>query len=72
MGSRRLLMRADAGAIEERHPKLHPVLLGEAEQALPDTQTYPADEGLSQRMKVCAARVQGPSSVGMERHLAPF
>src|SRR3954447_23082382 len=26
----------------------------------------------AQRMKVCAARDQGPSSVGMARHLAPF
>src|SRR3954470_1449497 len=26
----------------------------------------------AQRMKVCAARDQGPSSAGMARHLAPF
>ena len=39
-------MRTDAGAVEERHPELHPGMLSEAEQALPDTEAGPTDEGL--------------------------
>jgi hypothetical protein len=58
-------MRPHAGAVEERHPKLDPTLLHQVEQALPDTQASPADEGLS-------GPHQGPSSVGTARHLAPF
>src|ERR1700712_3459608 len=45
--SRGLLMRTDAGAIQERHLELHPGLLRKPQQALPDTQARPADEGLS-------------------------
>src|SRR4051794_8618495 len=44
---RSLLMRADTGAIQERHPELHTLLLRKPQQSLPDTQTRPADEGLS-------------------------
>src|SRR6195952_3888358 len=45
--SRGLLMRTNAGAIQERHPELPPGLLRKPQQALPDTQARPADEGLS-------------------------
>src|SRR5215213_3470264 len=40
-------MRTDVGAVEERHPELHAGPLRKPQQALPDTQTRPADEGLS-------------------------
>src|SRR5215204_7552596 len=46
-GTRRLLMRPDAGAVEKRHPELHTVLLGQPKKVLPHAQTRPADEGLS-------------------------
>jgi hypothetical protein len=39
MSSRGLLVRADVGAVEERHPELHAGLLRKPQQALPDTQT---------------------------------
>ena len=45
--ARRLLMRPDAGPVEKRHPEPNTALLREKQQALPDTQTRPADEGLS-------------------------
>jgi hypothetical protein len=44
--ARRLLMGTDAGAVEEGHAELDAALLGENQQALPDTQARPADEGL--------------------------
>jgi hypothetical protein len=46
MGSRSLLMRADAGAVEERHPELPPDMLSKPQQAFPDTKASPTDEGL--------------------------
>src|SRR3954471_966906 len=45
-GAGRFLMRPDAGAVQKRHPKSDPALLGEEQQALPDTQAGPAEEGL--------------------------
>src|SRR4051794_40063700 len=45
-GAGRFLMRPDAGAVQKRHPELDPALLGEEQQALPDTQARPAEEGL--------------------------
>src|SRR3954464_15949593 len=45
-GAGRFLMRPDAGAVQKRHPELDPALLGEEQQALPDTQAGPAEEGL--------------------------
>jgi hypothetical protein len=40
-------MRPHAGAVQEGHAELDPALLHQMEQALPDTQAGPADEGLS-------------------------
>src|SRR3954453_5562365 len=45
-GAGRFLMRPDAGAVQKRHPELDPALLGEEQQALPDTQARPAEGGL--------------------------
>jgi hypothetical protein len=42
-----LLMRPHAGAVEEGHSELDPALLHQVEQALPDAQASPANEGLS-------------------------
>src|SRR5215212_5693094 len=41
------LVGPDAGAVQKGHPELDPTLLGEEQQALPDTQVGPAEEGLS-------------------------
>ena len=41
-----LLVRADAGAVEERHPKLHATLLHQRKQAVPHPEPRPTDEGL--------------------------
>src|SRR3954447_12290507 len=46
-GAGRFLMRPDAGAVQKRHPKSDPTLLGEEQQPLPDAQARPANEGLS-------------------------
>src|SRR3954465_5062583 len=43
----RLVVSPDAGAVQKRHPELDPVLLGQEQQPLPDTQVGPADEHLS-------------------------
>ena len=40
------MVRADAGAIQERHAQRDPALLGRLEQALPDPEVAPAIEGL--------------------------
>src|SRR4051812_42055541 len=45
-GAGRFLMRPDAGAVQKRHPKSDPALLGEEQQALPHAQAGPAEEGL--------------------------
>lgn len=44
--TRRLLVGADARAIDERHPELHAALLDETEQTLPDPEPGPAVERL--------------------------
>src|SRR5689334_2871734 len=43
----RKVLRADAGAIQKRHPELDPALLGQMQEPLPHAQARPADEGLS-------------------------
>src|SRR3954465_11537076 len=45
--ARRLLVGADAGAVQKRHPELTPTLLGQEQQPLPHAQVGPADDGLS-------------------------
>jgi len=61
----RFLIGADAGAVEERHPKLNSLLLEQREQAFP----HPSRD---QRMKIYAAIHHGPRPSGTARHLAPL
>ncbi len=41
----RFLVRADAGAVEKGHPKLHALLLDQRQQPFPDPEPRPTDEG---------------------------
>ncbi len=59
------MVSPDVGPIKEGHAKRDAVPLHKLEQALPDALLRPAEEQLR-------ANHQGPSSVGMLRHLAPF
>ena len=44
--TRRLVVRTDGGAVEESHAEGDAALLDQAEEALPDAEPGPADEGL--------------------------
>jgi len=58
----RFLVRTDTDAVEERHPKLHALLLDPREQAFPDIEPGPANKGLRRH----------PPGPEFTRHHAPL